>query len=573
MSAAPGGYTDSLELAKQLVIKLSPLSQKNDDIVAASNLGKSNHFMGAESQDPIDQSIVELLGSLSMTSWVFLVGQVAIITFALVGLYLRTLTGIFKNENNEGTNEEKLSQLKPRASSHSRPSRSPILIELTTSSDEENPESLPLSLEKAIKMKKNSEVVSFVRLVGRNTEAQERYEELLRCAVLESNEFVLRFLLENAIDQNDPEFDMEYFLWRAIRSGNKGPMEVLLTYTPKHPTIVTPLLDFAVRKNCLPLLDSLWPSHIGEKFPGKEDSLFEAAYLGHIDIVSFLINRICTNQYSLDLALYGAVIGCHTDLVKMLLDHGANANLNSPPLSQSSPSLLHSAAAHANVEVVSKLLDHGANIYLGENKKSGPLQAALQAKNMAVYELLVSRGAGELAIPISTAVHARHAKLILKLLEHGDDGKYYNGIFGSLLQMVCARGDEEMARFLIRYGFEVEPDSVPGLGGNSPLMAAVSSGSHKLVRLLLSKGASMQRARSEFGNVLQTAALLGHLEVARVLLDHSFDVRARYEPLPDALTVAIRKENRSMASLLIEKGASARRLGPADRKALDVLMK
>lgn len=83
----------------------------------------------------------------------------------------------------------------------------------------------------------------------------------------------------------------------------------------------------------------------------------------------------------------------------------------------------------------------------------------------------------------------------------------------------------------------------------------------------------MRGARSEFGNVLQTAVFWGYSEVVRVLLDNSFDIGARSGPLPDALTVAIRKRNRGLVSMLLQRGASTRDLGLLDRDALIHLMK
>lgn len=526
----------------------------------------------------MDQYVEKLLRSLSTTAWGFFVGQIAIVAFIVCGVYLCTLVGFFKQKKVEESREVtfRQSNYPVQSQSGSSDSTNMSMVVFTppeSLSAEDDLDSLPLSLEAAIRFNKNAEVISFVRLVGRNSAAQERYNRLLRCAVTEGNEFILRFLLENAIDQTFSGFDLEFLLWLAVKFHHHGAIKILLTHVPKQSIVVKSLVEFAVRESCLPLLDSLWPLHFDADSLGRDDILWEAAYLGHIDVVRFLVSRICTDQCSLDLALHAAVLGCHENLVKLLLDYGASANPSRNSLPESSLSLLHTAAANANTAIVSMLLDHGADLHLEEENKSGPLQAALHALNRPVYDLLVNRGADEFAIPLSTAIHARHKKVVLKLLHQGARETQYCGLFGSLLQMVCARGDEDMACFLISCGFQINPDSPVGLGGNSPLMAAVSSGNHRLVELLIARGASMRGARSEFGNVLQTAVFWGYSEVVRVLLDNSFDIGARSGPLPDALTVAIRKRNRGLVSMLLQRGASTRDLGLLDRDALIHLMK
>lgn len=530
----------------------------------------------------MNQSIEQLLATLSVTSWKFLVGQIAIIVFVLCGLCLSTLTGLNewrgKGKGRRKEEEDTLKQSKISTSIQSESSRDLSQIALTPSKSlsGDDLDSLPLSLEAAVKFRKNGEVTDFVRFVGRHPGAQERYIRLLSCAVLENNEFIVRFLLENAINRPHPNLDLEHLLWLSVNSGYLGLAKILLTYIPVPSDIVKDLVEHAVREDYLPLLDSLWPVYFDANFPGKDDILWEAAYLGHIDIVCFLTSRACTDQHSLDLSLHAAVLNCHVELVKLLLDYGADASPSRYIIPESSNSLLHTAAANANTAIVTMLLDRGADLHLEEENKAGPLQVALHAMNNPVYELLRSRGADELAIPLSTAVHARHKRLIVKLLNRGAQAMQYCGMFGSLLQMVCAKGDEEMARFLIiSCGFSVNPDSPIGLGGNSPLMAAVSSGNHnrKLVELLINQGASMQRARSEFGNALQTAVFWGYMDIVRVLLENFFDVQSRCGHLPDALTIAVRRRNRDIASLLLQKGASTRGLETFDRDALIQMMK
>ena len=503
-------------------------------------------------------------------------GQVAIVGLVVCWLYFSSLIGALgeRKESDRKSPQQQQQQQQPGFPSSlqrrtSEDSTLTGLLPAEASFDEPDVASLTIYLEAAVRQDRNAEVVSFVRLVGRKPEAQDCYITLLRSAVTDGNEFILRFVVENAMDPEVLARDLESLIWLAAQRGHQGPVKILLTYLPPHSTIVGPLLEFAVREDHVSLLDSLWPTYVGDDAsPEHETLLWEAAFLGQIDIVCFLLCRMCTDQSSLDMALHGAVLGCHGDIVRLLLGYGASADPGRSSLPKSCSSLLHSAAANADVAVVSLLLDHGANVHVNEEFRSGPLRVAIQAGNRPVAEFLVSRGADELAVPLSTAVDARDRHLVLKLLHHGEDETRYWGMFGSLLQMVCARGDDQMARFLLNCGFHAEPDSPAGLGGNSPLTAAVSSGNHRLVELLISKGASLQRAESEFGNALQTAVLLGRLETVLVLLDHGFDLNSRRGPLPDALTLAIRRRNQRMVTLLLTRGASTRPLEQLDRDAL-----
>lgn len=151
--------------------------------------------------------------------------------------------------------------------------------------------------------------------------------------------------------------------------------------------------------------------------------LIEGARGGHLKVAEVLVD------YGADVNLQGeawytalhcAAAAGHVDLVKWLLDKGANVTLfrghNTP---------LHSAAASGQLEVVRILLQHGADPEAKGIDESTPLELASGVGNLELVELFLSLG---------VEVNAR-------------------GLYGRTALYVAAWGDDvEVARVLLEHG-------------------------------------------------------------------------------------------------------------------------
>jgi hypothetical protein len=105
-------------------------------------------------------------------------------------------------------------------------------------------------------------------------------------------------------------------------------------------------------------------------------------------------------------------------------------------------------------------------------------------------------------------------------LKKGGDAQRRYSSYGSTLQYHAATGNEDMVHLLLIHGARVNlTEKENTFGGNCPLMAAVSSGKVSLVELLLQHGALPEIAYGFWGNILHTAAYLGHLNIVKLILD------------------------------------------------------
>lgn len=131
-------------------------------------------------------------------------------------------------------------------------------------------------------------------------------------------------------------------------------------------------------------------------------------------------------------ALVAAAAAGHTDVVKLLLERGANVWQATSPDSIQGAAALCAAAAAGHTDVVRLLLSHGisANVSLSLDGETFPvLHLASWAGRLEVCQLLVERGAhvngrsrrrggaGETALMV--AVAEGHAEVARLLLERG----------------------------------------------------------------------------------------------------------------------------------------------------------
>jgi uncharacterized protein len=117
-----------------------------------------------------------------------------------------------------------------------------------------------------------------------------------------------------------------------------------------------------------------------------------ASVFGHFEAARYLvqqgadINAAATNGTGYN-ALTGAVASGHTELVKWLLESGANANYKYGP----GYTPLLTAAANGHLEIVELLLAHGADPAAKTNDRKSPLNLAEERKHQDVVEFLKSR--------------------------------------------------------------------------------------------------------------------------------------------------------------------------------------
>lgn len=181
-------------------------------------------------------------------------------------------------------------------------------------------------------------------------------------------------------------------LMEAIRSGNKTGLEALLREEPE-------LLQFAAPNGSSVVLLAAYYGHaeLVEVFVrhGAKLDVFEASATGDLERVRTLVNENAelVNAFAADgffpLGL-AAFFGYRT-IVEFLLKNGAE--VNTAARNAQRVTALHGGVARRDVEIVKVLLERGADANAKQERRFEPLHDAAANGNLALVQLLVKHGA------------------------------------------------------------------------------------------------------------------------------------------------------------------------------------
>lgn len=300
-------------------------------------------------------------------------------------------------------------------------------------------------------------------------------------------------------------------VWRRPYSGflvyaSKKWHRHVLTTTKEDPDLTPYIGRFFLEENaCF----EAWSSKsLARKQRDDEDinfqsggPLYRAALLNLTPILMALRHQSGTSlnevQGRFGTALQGACVRGSKEAVDLLLQWGADVN---QVAGECGTALVAAArASHGSKETVALLLDHGADTAQVVDSKWGPtalFAAAVAQEDASISELLLSHGA-------ATSADVR------------------NTLGWTLLNVVARKNNLEIARLLLQH--HVNPNT-PADSGIRPL---------------------------------SRAALFGHVNMVRVLLDYGADIDAVDGCGYTALLYSIFGETKpSTTSLLLERGAN-----------------
>ncbi len=241
-------------------------------------------------------------------------------------------------------------------------------------------------------------------------------------------------------------------------------------------------------------------------------------------------------------ALWMAVYLDQPDMVKLLLEHGANPN--------TSPESSGSAAMHArrNPEVLALLLQYGAKEEprpfeemdrLMEERRLDEVEKRLRETGLMARQGEASWGEGILAGPAKSGdleliellmrcgarvpdvtkwgryYYFKHAEVARYLLEHGMNANHRSWREVTLLHDMAHEGSVEKARLLLDHGAEV--DAIDGEYRSTPLGFAARWNRREVALLLIERGADANRAGAHWARPVAWAQRKGHAGMVELL--------------------------------------------------------
>ena len=205
------------------------------------------------------------------------------------------------------------------------------------------------------------------------------------------------------------------------------------------------------------------------------------------------------------------------DLVKLLLDNGADAGLGN----QKNRMPIHFAAEAGNFQIISMLCNAGADVNCTDNNgvtplmllaQNGKTDAALKLLQNPDIDISIKDNEGRMAIDYATSSGLRELVKALTLAEDAHADSYGN----TTLHHACWNGQGEVVKILL----EKDPASVnkPNDEGESPLILAAQKGKNDFTAMLIEKGADVNAVDNSQHSAMFYASEAGYTEIVEQLL-------------------------------------------------------
>lgn len=244
---------------------------------------------------------------------------------------------------------------------------------------------------------------------------------------------------------------------------------------------------------------------------GAQYRLREAVMLNDFELARIRIDEGADvdagrGRYHGPLVMIAAKLG-HVDMVRLLLDRGANVELTD----DLGATALMGAAATGNLEIVRLLLDRGADVNHDDWSDQTPLSEAAVAGHRVIVDLLLALRATR---SLLDAVALDDPVLVATLLSRGADPNHLYYGNGRLVSYAVRRGNAEIVRLLLNASAGHHHERLD----KRPLLAEAALHGHlDVVRLLIARHADLDAVGRDGLTALALAKHEGHEHVVRCL--------------------------------------------------------
>jgi cytohesin len=302
-------------------------------------------------------------------------------------------------------------------------------------------------------------------------------------------------------------------------------------------------------------------------------------------------------------ALHMAVFHKVPHVLRLLLEKGADPNLQLPPQSGNEATALNMAISGGVMEIVELLLKHKADTSARDHNGDTPLVRAIRGQNRPIAELLLSKGADPNALdangfpplhvalgvqPMAPSTQPARARgsfaerlaqvkqeavvqnqrvgvrapagessqqqsILELLLKHKADPTLRDKQTQTALHVAAERRNQAAVELLLEY--KADPNARTDFG-ITPLHRAVPTGDEAVVDLLLAHEADAAAAMKDGGTALHAAAALSLTNIMTKLVRSGADINACGRNNETPLHRAVEQlNNTATVQLLLKLGA------------------
>uniref|UniRef100_A0AAT9UQM9 Ankyrin repeat containing protein n=1 Tax=Apapanepox virus TaxID=3049969 RepID=A0AAT9UQM9_9POXV len=333
----------------------------------------------------------------------------------------------------------------------------------------------------------------------------------------------------------------------------------------------------------------IYNTSLPEMSNGKlRNELHKAIRYKDINLVRYILKKCkCNNVSILSTSLYLAVSISDIEMVKLLLEHGADIlKCKNPPL--------HKAASLDNTEIAKLLIDSGADI---EQIHSGnsPLYISVYRNNKSLTRYLLKKGVNcnrfflnyydvlydkisddmykifvdfnvDLNIqtrnsetPLHYAIKHKKIDLIKILLDNSI--KIEKSSFSHkqyLIKALNTNCSNDIITLLIKHGVSInEQDDL----GKTPLHHSVINRRKDVIKILLNMGADINVIDDCIGSPLHYAVSRNDIDTTKILLERGANVNIVNDHIDTVLNTAVASKNKTIVNLLLKYGADTKLAG------------
>lgn len=222
-------------------------------------------------------------------------------------------------------------------------------------------------------------------------------------------------------------------------------------------------------------------------WPSRPSALWIAAAANLLELAKCLLGDTPFPQLLCTTEIIVAAYYAHKDIVQLLLDHGADVNVQSEKLGRA----IQPTAFERNKEIV-QLLKHGTDLNVLSRNLISAVQAGAFGGPEDIVHLMLNHSADidtqrcHHGSAIQAAARLGHEPTVQLLIAHGADVNAPGGCYGRAIQVAAREGHENIVQLLISNGANV---NVSGGDGGSALQIALSNGYQSIAQLLRKNGA------------------------------------------------------------------------------------